>query len=764
MQYPGFDTEGGDSDSSSSSSDASTDSANSTGIYGGQTTTNQQDDGMEGRISSVASRSGRNVLHAVLVLFHNYGDLRKWGWQTKEADGEAVKWKDNWNDALDMLKIPHGRENAASKARWKQVKCRHTADSVDYSDGDHIYPATGGRFDMLLNPKDGISIGFDSVGPAHTGQAKMAKIKPEDITPFKHLSDVRYLLWERECKLAGVPASSLNHHLASNIKDADTRDAVREVLGGFLMIKLPKWPGVVITEQEHEVEFTCLLGTPVGLAMGRFLAQRKDTMGNDRKIASIRLWQGVTRDISQIIEYGPPLKQGMSAVSGGGKGEPVAKGREEQAAASFASGAGGKDAQKSLHDALHLKQDSRSATNLNSTIVIGRTRRLTNASSNSTDGYPVQRSGSVDPNALNQALRDRVDPERPEHLPFAQTDDDSRVSLYTQYYDAGGDCLGKYNGPPGESLVLQRAEADGGYWRERLGSETISPDDEANIPDNFQEGLSYHGCHNASDWELPEFPGLPGLVPGFKDAQGRPHAAWIASKWIHKDPWVDDEDFILHSGSNASPPVYSDEEMGSPREANLQKHEGKGINEAGLTQLQLQDVWMFDWYQSCKLQGHPVSSLKHIIMLNIAEPHTMDVLKELMDHDISRWGVLPGTAWLEKSNEPLIGSKLGQAIAKLIVQRHRQFGSKRDLYGGRVWRTPPVQGAPQNDPGTVSMMFTLNDPPEELLGMQREEARSRGGSERSPVGLSGSFAPQKRPAESAAKGEPASQRRKGSWE
>lgn len=157
---------------------------------------------------------------------------------------------------------------------------------------------------MLLNPKDGISIGFDSIGPAHTGQANMAKIKPEDITPLKHLSDVRYLLWERKCKLAGVPASSLKYHLASNIKDADTRDAVREVLGGFLMTKLPKWPGwpgVVITEQEREVQFTCLLGTPIGLAMGRFLAQRKDTMGNDRKIASIRLWQGVTRDIAQRL-------------------------------------------------------------------------------------------------------------------------------------------------------------------------------------------------------------------------------------------------------------------------------------------------------------------------------------------------------------------------------------------------------------------------------------------------------------------------------
>lgn len=174
------------------------------------------------------------------------------------------------------------------------------------------------------------------------------------------------------------------------------------------------------------------------------------------------------------------------------------------------------------------------------------------------------------------------------------------------------------------------------------------------------------------------------------------------------------------------PPEESDPENRPPRKVTLQKQEGKHIKEEDLTPLRLQDVWMFDWYGACQLEGVPVGALKHIILLDITETHTLQVLTELPHGDIRQWGIWPGTEWMKLDNEPLIGTPLGLAVAKLIVQRPGLFGSERDLLGGRVWWTPPAQGAGQDDKGTVSMIFTLSDPPRELIEKQMQEVRSRG--------------------------------------
>lgn len=209
------------------------------------------------------------------------------------------------------------------------------------------------------------------------------------------------------------------------------------------------------------------------------------------------------------------------------------------------------------------------------------------------------------------------------------------------------------------------------------------------------------------------------------------------------------------------PPEESDGE--ETIEVNLHKHEGDHIKEADLTPIRLHDVWMFDWYQSCKKAGRPVGSLKHIIMPNIAETHTLTVLKELMQGHISWWEPWPGTQWLKEDNQPLIGTLLGTSVAKLIVQRPRLFGSERDLEGGRIWWTPPAPGAPAKDKGTLSMIFTLVDAPKALLEQQQQELNSRGGGGHPSPGSPGNVVPQKRPPGSSPAGEPAQQRPKGVW-
>lgn len=501
----------------------------------------------------------------------------------------------------------------------------------------------------------------------------MKKMKPQDITPLKHLSDIRYLAWEHECKLANVPPSALKFHLASDIRNADTRDVVREVLGGFLMAKLPLWPGIVLTEQKDAVQFAGMMGTPVGMAVGGSLAQRKDTMGSERGIASIRLWQGKTSDTAWVIEYGPPLYAlfelsdsasgagsskaagpagqsvqkagGSGAAAPGGKwgeGEPVVGGgQQENAAASLSSGSGQRDAKGSLNDALQQSKPASGATcggrgdvsspsqpqgcsphtpsrrsrtrrmvstgprdeantathkyarhasverrsqqadlPIRSTAFINRERSVSNRSKRapeqnfqsptnqssdtvqsstkrSTIGPPqpppsaslappsklVQRADPGDQIDLNEALRDRFDPRRTGRLAFAGDDESSKVSQFSEYNAVGG---GLASGSRDFSVVLHKAQEDGERWSELLGSDSISPDDESHIPENFQEGPSDYGYEYVREWKLPVFRGLERYVPGFDDAHRRPDPAWRVAKWVHKDSWVDDDEFKHH--------------------------------------------------------------------------------------------------------------------------------------------------------------------------------------------------------------------------
>lgn len=157
MYYPGSgdDSSDSDSDSSSSSSDSSGGGDHSTGISVGASTANQQDDGIEGkdpqRRKQIWDKCVARGQHIVKLMdqtsipeneqskFHSYGDLKKWGWEVKEGDGESVKWEKNWNGALEMLNVPYGVEHAASKVRWKAVEVKHARASVDYDDMDRIY-------------------------------------------------------------------------------------------------------------------------------------------------------------------------------------------------------------------------------------------------------------------------------------------------------------------------------------------------------------------------------------------------------------------------------------------------------------------------------------------------------------------------------------------------------------------------------------------------------------------------------------------------
>ena len=165
--------------------------------------------------------------------------------------------------------------------------------------------ATLGKSENIYNAEYGSIVGINLVAPAQGAEGK--GLQPNEITPMRFASDILYLAWEHQCQRSKVSPSVLKHYLGANVVNRPTRDAVREVLGGFLVKKLPEWPGIEYTETKDEPAMAGLLGTPVGSALSRMLIQRKDSMGRNRRIVSIKVWSEQPKDNERFKNHGPLL-------------------------------------------------------------------------------------------------------------------------------------------------------------------------------------------------------------------------------------------------------------------------------------------------------------------------------------------------------------------------------------------------------------------------------------------------------------------------
>lgn len=165
--------------------------------------------------------------------------------------------------------------------------------------------ATGGKSENIYNAKYGSIVGINFVAPAQGDKGK--GLEPKQITPMSFASDILYLAWAHQCQRSNVSPSILKHYLGANVVNRPTRNAVREVLGGFPVKKLPEWPGIEYMEMKDKTTFAGLLGTPVNSALSRMLAQRKDSMGRNRRIVSIRVWSEQPNDNEWFKNHGPLL-------------------------------------------------------------------------------------------------------------------------------------------------------------------------------------------------------------------------------------------------------------------------------------------------------------------------------------------------------------------------------------------------------------------------------------------------------------------------
>lgn len=466
---------------------------------------------------------------------------------------------------------------------------------------------------MLVSPRYRIIIASLFSGPTHTSLGK--SLQPSQVTPLRYVSDVMYLVWENQCKSAKVAASSLKYYLASNVVNEDTRNAVRDAVGGYLQTNLSDWPGIEFTNDNDHTKFAAVLGTPVVSPLGRLVAQRKNTMGDDRKIVSARLWKQFPNDIPWIKEHGPslymlfklsdqasvaeqPASGGRSTTLGqrrpganmpaGSWSQPsgaTVQGQNEGASGSFDDSLQQGMARARLEDTLQRSgagsdfgpasrgggtqpTTSQGATIAPQATMLARrhnfdeipgdhrpTESLCTSRINAVPFGATQTSGVLRKQKLMKRMdrydRPAVDPSelrpRPGFLPFAQHSEDSEISQATGY---DVDSLrhleaGEHRGPSGQSFTVEKATQIGTYWTKRLGSDTISPDDEAQLLENYDQGPGDYGYKKAR-WPLPQFDGLEDILPGFRDASGKPDESWTPMKWVHLEPWVDDENFKHH--------------------------------------------------------------------------------------------------------------------------------------------------------------------------------------------------------------------------
>lgn len=136
-----------------------------------------------------------------------------------------------------------------------------------------VRQATEFECSMMQNPAHGMIILPMGQGPEHADEGQTLNKDP--IIPLKHLSEIMYLIWEKQRQDTRSPISSLKYYMAPQIENFVTRNAARELVGDYLQTKLPEWSDTVVTEHEHPGQLKAMLETPMDAALGRLLASLK---------------------------------------------------------------------------------------------------------------------------------------------------------------------------------------------------------------------------------------------------------------------------------------------------------------------------------------------------------------------------------------------------------------------------------------------------------------------------------------------------------
>lgn len=151
--------------------------------------------------------------------------------------------------------------------------------------------ATGGTFDLILDPDQGILVPSKSYGPAcyvENKQGPSKNLPPNTpLTNLRNWADVAFLAW-----LANTTPENrgnLRYILNINALNPATVDVVSEALqqDDVKSGTPPAWPGHVFAQVKSgpfskNNAYAAVLGTPNVLGTGWLVAQRQDKMGSKR--------------------------------------------------------------------------------------------------------------------------------------------------------------------------------------------------------------------------------------------------------------------------------------------------------------------------------------------------------------------------------------------------------------------------------------------------------------------------------------------------
>ncbi|KAF2013589.1 hypothetical protein BU24DRAFT_464355 [Aaosphaeria arxii CBS 175.79] len=215
---------------------------------------------------SVAGALLETPSDTVQSTFVNYSDLKTWGYNY----GDFMECFDFEKSvpikrALEGInvsdkKASEGGNNYASV--WEH--------EFNYDIDGKTYPITGGRFDMILNPMDGVIVAWGSFSPAHRGAKQNP---PVTILPaLKLWSDIVFLEWQNFKK-----PRNLRYVFRYSIKNKNACSIISRALESANQV-LQKWPGVTFDMSTREGR--AILGSPNGAGVAFLLSQHKEQLGN----------------------------------------------------------------------------------------------------------------------------------------------------------------------------------------------------------------------------------------------------------------------------------------------------------------------------------------------------------------------------------------------------------------------------------------------------------------------------------------------------
>ncbi|KAK6433115.1 hypothetical protein LTR95_010712 [Oleoguttula sp. CCFEE 5521] len=222
--------------------------------------------------------------------FIKVSDLKDWGWDSTEmVAADVTGTLKNFAEALKQKQSP------TTSPPVKGVSWRHVRNTTH---DNTFYPATGGRYDVLLEPSKGLIVPASSYGPAWYLSHKSgpsANLPPNTPVPKVSVwSDVSFLTWlqgtndqNRQNLHYVVNINCINQTSIDVVSAALKRDGVKSGIP-------PKWPGHTFAQVRpgpftRNDAYAAVLGTPNILGSGWLVLQHQQQLGKKR-VGGITVW------------------------------------------------------------------------------------------------------------------------------------------------------------------------------------------------------------------------------------------------------------------------------------------------------------------------------------------------------------------------------------------------------------------------------------------------------------------------------------------